>query len=96
MLSTVAVLLLACIGAYLGCAICLALTISGFEGHAGPGALASTAAYVLAAYAVPIGIGAHWFRTRGWSLVKVLRLAAAISLAVNVALSPIGIAVLSM
>lgn len=96
MLSTAAVLLLACIGAYFGCVICLALTISGLEGHAAPGALVSTAGYVMAAYAAPIWIGAHWFRIHSWSVVRVLRLAAAISLAVNLVLSPIGIAALSM
>jgi len=58
--------------------------------------MASAVVYVIAAYAAPAVIGAHFFRTRGWGLLRTLRLSAGISLAVNVALSPIGIAALSM
>lgn len=94
--STVVLLLLACLGAYFGIGICVALTISGFELHEGPRAVLSAVVYVLAAYAAPAVIGAHFFRTRGWSLLRTLRLSASLSLAVNVALSPIGIAALSM
>ena len=95
-LSTVVLLLLACLGAYLGILICVVLTISGFELHEGPRAVASAVVYVVAAYVAPAVIGAHFFRTRGWGLLRTLRLSASLSLAVNVALSPVGIAALSM
>lgn len=95
-LSTVVLLLLACAAAYLGIGICVALTISGFELHEGPRAVASAVIYVLAACAAPAVIGAHSYRTRGWGRLRTLRLAASLSLAVNVALSPIGITALSM
>lgn len=94
--STVVSLLIACAGAYVGIGICVALTISGFELDEGPRAVISAVVYVGAAYVAPAVIGAHFFRTRGWGLLRVLRLSAIISLAVNVALSPVGIAALSM
>lgn len=95
-LSTVVLLLLACLGAYFGIVICVALTIRGFELHEGPRAVLSAVVYAVAAYAAPAVIGAHFFRTRGWGLLRTLRVSAIASLAVNIALSPIGIAALSM
>lgn len=95
-LSTVVLLLLACLGAYLGILVCVVLTISGFQLHEGPRALTFAVVYVLAAYAAPVVSGAHFFRTRGWGLLRTLRLSASLSLAVNVALSPIDIAAMSM
>ena len=94
--STVVLLLIACAGAYFGVGICVALTISGFELHEGPRAVASAVVYVVAGYVAPAVIGRRFFRTRGWGLLRALRLSAIISLAVNVALSPVGIAALSM
>lgn len=94
--STVVLLFIACAVAYFAIGICLALTISGFELHEGPRAVTSAVVYVVAAYVAPAVIGAHFFRTRGWVLLRSLRLSAIISLAVNVVLSPVGIAALSM
>jgi hypothetical protein len=69
-LSTVAVLFIACAAAYPGIAICVALTISGFGLHGGPRAVASAVVYGLAAYAAPTIIGVHLFRRRGWGLLR--------------------------
>lgn len=79
-----------------GSASASALALSGLDAGEGPSAFLATVVYVLAAYAAPAVASVRLSQTRGWSLLKALRFTAAEPLSVNVALSPFGLAVLSM
>jgi hypothetical protein len=65
---------MACAAAYFGIGICTALTISGFAVHEELRAVASAAAYVLAAYGAPVVVGLYSSLIRGLSMLMAIRL----------------------